>query len=137
MRGLVMLAVLTSMGCATIIKGSNADLTVVTQPPGATVYIDGFPVGPSPWAGEVKQDAHQIRAELAGYQPGFARVTASFSGWTLLGGLLGIVIDAVTGAITTTDQDQVMIVLQPAANPAPSGLPPSPQARAYPAVRRQ
>ena len=120
-------ATMLSTGCATIIKGSTAKVSIGTSPPGATVYVNGNPVGNSPLMVSLPHDDAQVRAELPGYQPGYASITTSFSGWSLLGGIL---IDAITGAITTIDNTNIFINLTPlAAPPAPppvSGFGPAP-----------
>jgi tetratricopeptide (TPR) repeat protein len=42
-------------------------VTVLSAPPGATVVIDGEPVGVSPWTGEMPPGKHSLTAELRGY----------------------------------------------------------------------
>jgi tetratricopeptide (TPR) repeat protein len=42
-------------------------VTVLSTPGGATVIVDGRPVGVTPWTGEIPPGSHQIRAQLAGH----------------------------------------------------------------------
>ncbi len=106
-------AVLFAGGSATIIKGTSQPVTINTYPPGATVYVDNQPVGYSPVTVALKHDDHTVSVALPGYAPAYARLTAGFSGWTLLAFPFGMIIDAVTGAITTLDQEAVVIQLVP------------------------
>ncbi len=112
LRALVLFgAVLAAGGSATIIKGTSQPVTITTTPPGAQVFIDNLPVGVSPLTVSVKHAEHTVSATLPGYAPGYARLTTGFSGWTILAFPLGTVIDAITGALMTLDQDQVVIQL--------------------------
>ena len=123
--GLVAAMVLAG-GSATIIKGSSQPVTIATNPPGAQVFVDNMPMGVSPVTVSLKHEDHQVSATLPGYQPGYARLTASFSGWSLFFFPVGTIIDAVTGAITTLDQDAVVITLGAGGAPPALGQPPQP-----------
>jgi hypothetical protein len=129
-------ALVCSAGSATIIKGTSQPVTITTNPPGAQVFVDNQPVGVSPLTVTLKHDDHQVSATLPGYQPGYARLTSSFSGWTLLAFPAGTIVDAITGALATLDQDAVVINLgggtpgqapaypQPATQTPPAGTTP-------------
>lgn len=125
LRSMVVTIVVGS-GCATIIKGSSQDVRVETNPPGAMVYVDGNPVGPAPQTLKLKQDDHHITATLPGMQ-GHAAMSTGFSGWSLLFFPVGTIIDAVTGAITTLDDERVQVTLVRVASaaPAPWASPPA------------
>jgi hypothetical protein len=110
-------ATLLAAGSATIIKGTGQPVTITTNPPGAQVFVDNQPVGVSPITLNLKHDDHAVSATLAGYAPGYARLTTGFSGWSLFFFPVGTIIDAVTGAITTLDQDSVIIQLAPGGAP--------------------
>jgi hypothetical protein len=114
-------AVLAAGGSATIIKGTSQPVTISTYPPGATVFVDNQPVGVSPVTVSLKHDEHNVSATLPGYAPGYARLTTGFSGWTLLTFPIGTVIDAITGSITTLDQEAVVIQLGPSGGQPPAG----------------
>ena len=49
------------------VQPANVSLRVRTEPAGATVFVDGRSVGPSPATVEVEPGRHDVRAELAGY----------------------------------------------------------------------
>jgi tetratricopeptide (TPR) repeat protein len=42
-------------------------LSVLSEPPGATVLLDGQPVGLTPWTGETWPGAHRVELRRAGY----------------------------------------------------------------------
>jgi hypothetical protein len=42
--------------------------TVLSKPEGATVVIDGEPLGATPWTGELRPGKHQVELRLRGYQ---------------------------------------------------------------------
>lgn len=122
------LALLLS-SCATILTGttdevkfdsvpSNAKLTVKTDFNGTPVYN-----GATPATVELKRK-HSYRAELElpGYEPVSVLIDTEFNGWTLLniicGGIIGLAVDAVTGAFWWLDTEHVAVRLV-AAPPAP------------------
>ncbi|MDP2345124.1 MAG: PEGA domain-containing protein [Deltaproteobacteria bacterium] len=46
-----------------------ADITIVTQPPGAAVVVDGQPHGQSPVTLKLNPGPHRLRAAMSGYYP--------------------------------------------------------------------
>ena len=72
---LVVVAGLGSMGCeaspANVTHaGPNAiEIVVRTEPPGATVVVDGAPAGPSPATMKLNPGPHRLRASMSGYYP--------------------------------------------------------------------
>ena len=102
-------ALLTS-GCATIVKGSSQGVTVKTDPPGATCDLSkqGTSVGivnPTPGTVQLGKGASalDVICKKPGYLDASAKLSSSFQGWTLgnalLGGIVGIVVDAGSGAM--------------------------------------
>ncbi len=58
--------------------GPNAvTITVTSTPPGATISVDGIPVGPSPQTVKVRPGPHRFKAMQSGYFAAEQRVTAS------------------------------------------------------------
>jgi hypothetical protein len=49
-------------------------VTVLSEPAGATVALDGLPRGVTPWTGEIAPGSHQLELNLAGYAPAAQRV---------------------------------------------------------------
>ncbi len=46
-----------------------ADITILTQPPGAAVVVDGQPQGQAPVTLKLNPGPHRLRASLNGYYP--------------------------------------------------------------------
>ena len=96
-------------GCATIVGGSNQNLTVSTNPAGAqcTVSRAGTVLGMvNPTPGSVRIDKSKndlsVTCQKDGFQAATISQTASFGGATfgnlLLGGGVGFIVDAASGA---------------------------------------
>ncbi len=96
-------------GCATVVSGANQVVSVSTSPPGATCSIDrgGALVGSVPSTpgvlpiGKSGRDL-TVTCTKPGYQTARTVSASSFNGWTfgnlVVGGLIGVAIDASTGA---------------------------------------
>ena len=102
--------VLLSSGCATIVKGSSQGVTVKTDPPGANCELskNGKSVGivnPTPGTVQLGKGASalDVICKKSGYLDANAKLPSSFQAWTLgnaiLGGVVGIVVDAGSGAM--------------------------------------
>jgi hypothetical protein len=67
------------------------------------------------------QESHIVRLELAGYQPSETKLEKSLNPWVfgniLVGGLVGVVIDVVTGGFNQLNPDGVDSTLGPATAP--------------------
>jgi tetratricopeptide (TPR) repeat protein len=50
-------------------KKGVQQVTVLSEPPGATVVVDGQPVGVTPWTSEIAPGTHQLELRLEGYAP--------------------------------------------------------------------
>jgi hypothetical protein len=105
LRNLVIAASLLSTGaCATIMQGSEQPVSVSSTPAGATISVDGQPMGTTPAVLRLaRKETHLVRLELDGYQPFDISLERKTSGWmwgnVVFGGLVGIVVDASTGAM--------------------------------------
>ena len=100
------LGALTSSGCATIISGGGETQSVrfTSSPRGAKVYVDDNYIGVTPTASALtRRDDHFVRMELAGQvktQDLHSGLNPWIFGNILLGGVIGIVVDAASGAFT-------------------------------------
>lgn len=115
-------------GCATITRGTTEVLVIETQPPGADVRID--PVGvncKTPCNIELKRKKdYTLQIEKAGYEPIKTTVlseiagagAAGMAGNVLFGGLIGVAVDASTGATKKLTPNPVKLTLVPLATPA-------------------
>lgn len=104
------LGVAAISGCATITQGSTDTVTVDTRPPGATCELKqagatiGF-VNPTPGSVQVGKSKNDINVQCGkdGYQPAVGTLSSELEGMTfgniLFGGLIGVVVDASSGAL--------------------------------------
>lgn len=118
-------------GCATIVKGSSQDIAITTPPvTGASCSLSssqGNWMVTTPGVVHVERSKAdvQIRCTKSGYVDGFASIPSNFEGWTvgnlLLGGVVGLGVDAATGAIN--DYPHAFQVPMYPATPAPGERP--------------
>ena len=106
---LLAIAMLAS-GCATIVEGSSDTVTVDTRPPGATCELkrDGQTIAfinPTPGAISVSKSKYDInvRCSKDEYEDAVGVVGSEFQAMTfgniLFGGLIGVAVDAGSGAM--------------------------------------
>jgi hypothetical protein len=95
------------VGCASITRGTTNDVTVTTVPPGAAVRTSMNHTCVSPCTFKVgRKDEFVVTASMPGYRdastPVKTRVAGSgaagFAGNILVGGVIGMGVDAATGA---------------------------------------
>ena len=109
-----------SGGCATVLHGSNQELSVTSVPPGARFTVDGegSHTTPATIVLQRKRD-HSLVFELEGYQTEQVSVTHVISGAVagniLAGGLIGWGVDAMTGAQYRLVPELVNVTLRPLA----------------------
>ena len=88
--------------CATIVTGTTQLVTITSNVEGATVSLDGVPVGKTPFTGEIKKNGKMITIEKEGYKTYTLALSTSLEGifWgnIITGGTLGSSTDFVTGA---------------------------------------
>ena len=132
--GLAALAAATLAGCASATRGWSENITVSTTPSEATATfnITGEPPKTcvTPCVMSVKrQDEITIEIVKDGYQPEMVALTkeiaatgaAGFAGNLLLGGVVGGVVDAASGAALDHKPNPVIVTLKPSVPPpAPS-----------------
>jgi hypothetical protein len=114
-------------GCATLTKGSSQSVTVHTDPAGATCTLTRESstvavVNPTPGTVTVSKSHTDLGVRCArdGYLDAVGTIGSKFQAMTfgniLFGGLIGVVVDAASGATAEYDPS-VTIVLVPAAFP--------------------
>lgn len=119
-------------GCATIMAGGPDQVTVQSNPPGATVYVDDQPVGQTPMVVQLDRERSRglIRVEAPGYQPIAIQRSKHINGWfwanLCIGGVIGIVVDLVTGDIKKFDDSPIIVNLAPAGYGPPPAAGPAP-----------
>ena len=96
-------------GCATVVKGSSQNVTVITDPPGASCVFrrGGVNIGvinptPGTLAIDKSSVAIDVRCTKQGYAEAAGSVGSHFQAMTfgnvIFGGLIGIAVDASSGA---------------------------------------
>jgi hypothetical protein len=136
-------------GCASIVEGTTQSIAITTTPqPGAKCTLtnsEGIWYVTTPGNAQVHKTKHDldIACTLAGFKDAHSTVTPHFNGATvgnvIAGGIIGIGIDAATGANfnypteanVAMDPENAAPVTPPANAPAPSTVT-APQAAAKP-----
>jgi hypothetical protein len=104
-RSLATVACLLATGaCATLTHGNKQDVSIGSSPTGASISVDGKPMGTTPAVVQLtRKDSHLVRLDLDGYAPFEMPLERKTSGWIwgniVFGGLIGIAVDASTGAM--------------------------------------
>jgi hypothetical protein len=102
-------------GCATIVKGHSQPISVSTTPPGAACQVDrdGETIGtvnPTPGSITVKKSRKEIAVSCTkeGYERADGKVASKFHPMTfgniLFGGIIGIGVDAASGAMNEYEE---------------------------------
>jgi PEGA domain. len=121
---------LPCFGCASVTRGTTENISIATTPSGATAEISGLDIPTAcvtPCVVQAKRNADiTVSINKEGYEPQIIPLTreipgsgaAGFAGNVLLGGVVGMGVDAVTGAALDHKPNPVIVTLQPHA-PAP------------------
>lgn len=114
-------------GCATLFAGGPDQVPVMTNPPGAYVYLNGQAVGQTPMMLSLD---HNMPANIQIYLPGYLPVVMAkyktFSGWFIVSViffeffLIPPIVDLVTGNINHYDNTGIAIGLTPSQGPPPA-----------------
>jgi hypothetical protein len=128
--GVVALAAALS-GCASVTRGTTENISITSTPAGAEATITGLDVPTAcitPCAIVAKRSA-DITVSFAkeGYEPEIVALTkevpatgaAGFAGNVLAGGLIGMGVDAATGAAQDHKPNPVIVTLKPSKPVAP------------------
>jgi hypothetical protein len=146
---------LPCVGCASVTRGTTENISISTTPSGATAEISGLDIPTAcvtPCVVQAKRNADiTVSINKEGYEPQTIPLTkeipgsgaAGFAGNILLGGVVGMGVDAVTGAALDHKPNPVIVTLQPVApvpprpeKPRPHKKPPPPQSWTQAKVRR-
>ena len=109
--------------CATIVEGTSQTVTVTTDPPGATCelsrgteVISVVNATPGSVVVDKSKDDISVTCEKEGYESGSSTLSSEFQGMTfgnlIFGGLIGVAIDAGSGAMHEY-RPSVAIVMAP------------------------
>ena len=112
-------AVLLLSGCASIISTGDQEIAIRSEPAGAEVWVDGLRRGVTPMMLELdrQRDDRQLSLQKAGYEPYETVLDSAFNGIVLgnilLGGIIGIAVDGMTGAFWRYDIESIDAELKP------------------------
>lgn len=124
------------VGCASVTRGTTENISISSTPAGATAEITGLDIPTScvtPCVVQAKRNADiTVTVNKEGYEPQVIPLTkevpptgaAGFAGNVLLGGVVGMGVDAATGAALDHKPNPVIVTLQPVAPPARRPKPP-------------
>lgn len=153
-----LLAISMFSGCASIISGRRADVTIDSYPTNAHVVVEdnkGRPVASLQTPGTVSLKRNRAwflpakytaRIEAPGYEPTQVPINSTVNPWILgnvvIGGIPGLIVDNATGAAWQPRQTEIHRQLNPlsgpdqgpafTANESPAqGTPPDPQDPAF------
>jgi len=134
------------VGCASVTRGTTENISISSTPAGATAELSGLdnPTAcVTPCVVVAKRSADiTVTVSKEGYEPQVIPLTkeipgsgaAGFAGNVLVGGLIGMGVDAATGAAQDHKPNPVIVTLQPIrpvsprpAKPRPPRRPPMPQ----------
>lgn len=116
----ILTLLLALSGCATIITGTHQTVYFKSNPPGADIAIDGQAVGKAPMQTSLSRGgSYKVDFKLEGYEPATIQTDFTFNWWmvgnVIFGGLIGIIVDFVSGAYLWIDPEHVSVTLKAAA----------------------
>lgn len=109
--------VFLSSNCATLFKGTTDEVNFASDPQAAEVFVNGQSMGQTPIALTLKVNkSYTIEFRKEGYKSQTYTINNTIgAGWVILDvltGLIGVIVDAATGAWYSLDQENVNAVLQ-------------------------
>ncbi|MET0970321.1 MAG: translation initiation factor 2 [Tardiphaga sp.] len=127
-------------GCASVTRGTTENISIASTPSGATADVAGLDIPTTcvtPCVVQAKRSADiVVTVTKDGFEPQVVPLTkditgsggAGFAGNILLGGLVGMGVDAATGAALDHKPNPVIVTLQPhAVAPHVRRAPPRPR----------
>lgn len=146
MRNLGIVALCAALcGCASATRGTTEQISITSTPPGAQADVKGLEnptICVTPCVVQVKRNADvTVNVTKEGYEPAVVPLTkevagsgaAGFAGNVLVGGLVGMGVDAATGAAMDHKPNPVAVTLRPSGRAAPP--PPVAKPRSKPVKR--
>lgn len=141
MKVLLGIAIALMLGaCGTVTRGTTADVTFKSEPPGAKVQLStGMVCAATPCTFQISRKQEFIASfTMDGYEPQSIDVktdvsgggAAGFAGNVLVGGVIGMGVDVATGAALDHQPNPVFATLVPVPKPQPAPPPISRRKRA-------
>ena len=119
MKKIVLLIASTAIfaGCATIICGTTQSVNFTSSPSSATIYDNGMQIGKTPLSAELsRKKEHAITIKLDGYKDYEILIKQEFNAWyignIMFGGMIGLIVDPLTGAMYRLTPNQISAELE-------------------------
>ena len=111
-RTFLLSSILFLSSCATIISGSRQNVEITSEPSSAKVYINEIEIGQTPVQKNLKRNQeYQLILKLDGYKTYETKLEKKFNAWYIgniaFGGLIGIIIDPITGAMHKLKPEEI------------------------------
>jgi hypothetical protein len=109
-------------GCSSITRGTKDTLVIESEPAGANVRLSTGQIGKTPTSFQLpRKDALEVYIEKEGFESLSVHVSSQISGAgsagmagnVLIGGIIGIGVDAVTGASKDLKPNPIKVTLVP------------------------
>ncbi len=117
---LLLLAILGTTGCASIISGPTQSVFVNSSPSGAKVEIDGLQATtPAKLELRRSQASHNVRVSKEGFEPAQMSIGRKFNPWVAgnlfwgYGVVVGVLVDFVSGGAWALETDRIDLSLAP------------------------
>lgn len=109
----MVLTMMLSSSCASIISTSKRKVLFETDPPGAKVFVNGMEKGTTPVQLKVKAE-DRIDFKIVDYQEKIVVMDSKFNLVSILNGfsIIGWGIDAITGSLKRVDTKNVKVTLE-------------------------
>ncbi len=112
LKAILLFSILLLSSCATIISGSRQNIKIASKPSSARVYINEIEIGNTPIQRKLKRNQdYSIILKLDGYETYETKLEKKFNAWYIgniaFGGLIGIIIDPITGAIHKLKPEEI------------------------------
>lgn len=112
-------------GCATILSGTSDNITIQSTPTAANYIVTTMKYDTEVASGTTpatvnlsRKGEYKVTIKLAGYKEKIIPIYQEFNGWTIcnicIGGLLGVGVDYLTGALFKLSPQQIKVTLETA-----------------------
>lgn len=111
-KTIVLSSALFLTSCATIISGSRQNVEISSDPTSVKVYINEIEVGNTPVQQNLKRNQeYNLVLKLDGYETYETKLQRKFNAWYIgniaFGGLIGIIVDPITGAMYKLKPEEI------------------------------
>jgi len=111
-KSIILLFLFSLSSCATIISGSRQKVEITSEPISAKVFINEIEVGNTPNQQNLKRNQnYNLVLKFEGYETYEINLERKFNAWFIgniaLGGIIGIIIDPITGAMHKLKPEEI------------------------------